>query len=45
MYVGKQKYFNHDLSAVDIPFFEMILPRKIIRGVTTPHRLCFTKGP
>ena len=24
-YVGKQKCFNHDLSAVDIPFFEMIL--------------------
>ena len=28
MYVGKQKYFNHDLSSVDIPFIEMILHYK-----------------
>ena len=25
MYVGKHKYLKHDLSAVDIPFIEMIL--------------------
>ena len=29
MYVGEQKYFNHDLGAVDIPFIEMILHKKL----------------
>ena len=28
MYVGKQKYLNHKVSAVDIPFNEIILHLK-----------------
>ena len=34
MYVEKQKYFNHDLSAVDIPFVEIIYTKNSLRRFT-----------
>ena len=40
MYVGKQKYFNYDVSAVDIPFIEMISHWKQLRKFTD---FCFIK--